>query len=127
MTSPKLNLATMVICSSVILSGCANTASGYSPIVDGPQGDAYYADLSDCQSLAKTKRYDNGDTKTSALVGAVAGAAIGGIEDDSIEGAVAGALLGGLLGGAHGASETRTERKEIVKRCMYGRGYAVVG
>ena len=114
-------------CVSVVLGGCANTASGYRPIVDGYEDEAYHADLADCQALAKTKRYDNGDTRTSALAGAVVGGAIGAIEDDSVEGAIVGALFGGLIGGASGAAETRTDRKDIVIRCMDGRGHAVVG
>lgn len=123
----KTRLTAAIACSSLALVGCANTASGYRPIVDGYQDEAYHADLADCQALAKTKRYDNGDTRTSALAGAVVGGAVGAIEDDSVGGAVVGALLGSLIGGASGAAETRTDRKEIVIRCMAGRGHAVVG
>ncbi|GAA0487727.1 hypothetical protein GCM10009096_33300 [Parasphingorhabdus litoris] len=114
-------------CASLVLGGCANTASGYRPIVDGYEDEAYHADLADCQALAKTKRYDNGDTRTSALAGAVVGGAAGAIEGDSVEGAIVGALLGGLIGGASGAADTRVDRKDIVIRCMVGRGHAVVG
>lgn len=116
-----------IACTSLVLSGCANTASGYRPIVDGYEDEAYRADLADCQALAKTKRYDNGDTRTSALAGAVVGGAVGAIDDDSVEGAIVGALLGGLIGGASGAADTRTDRKDIVIRCMGGRGHAIVG
>lgn len=123
----KTGTITAITCSSLVLGGCANTASGYRPIVDGYQGDVYHADLADCQALAKTKRYDNGDTRTSALAGAVVGGAAGAIEDGSVEGAVVGVLLGALIGGASGAAETRTDRKDIVIRCMDGRGHAVVG
>ncbi len=127
MKNRKNYITASLICSGLLLSGCANTASGYRPVVDGYQGAAYHEDLRDCQALAKTKDYDNGDTKTSALVGAVVGGAVGGIEDESVEGAIAGALVGGLLGSAEGVAETRVERKNIVIRCMIGRGHAVVG
>ncbi len=123
----RSNAIMTIACGSLVLGGCANTASGYRPIVDGYEDEAYHADLADCQALAKTKRYDNGDTKTSALAGAVVGGAVGAIEDDSVEGAIVGALLGGLIGGASGAADTRTDRKDIVIRCMSGRGHAVVG
>lgn len=127
MTNQRMRTPSLLLCMGLVLSGCANTASGYRPIVDGYQGEAYFADLEDCQELARSKRYDNGDTKTAALAGAVVGGAVGAIDDDSVEGAIVGALLGGLIGGASGAAETRTDRKEIVIRCMSGRGHAVVG
>ncbi len=123
----KSSVITAITCGSLALGGCANTASGYRPIVDGYQDEAYHADLADCQTLAKTKRYDNGDTRTSALAGAVVGGAVGAIEDNSVEGAIVGVLLGGLIGGVSGAADTRTDRKDIVIRCMSGRGHAVVG
>ncbi|QTD55743.1 hypothetical protein [Parasphingorhabdus cellanae] len=123
----KTSAIMAMACGSLVLGGCANTASGYRPIVDGYEDDVYHADLADCQALAKTKRYDNGDTKTAALAGAVVGGAVGAIEDDSVEGAIAGILLGGLIGAAGATEETRTERKNIVIRCMGGRGHPVVG
>lgn len=118
---------TTIMCCSLVLGGCANTASGYRPIVDGYEDEIYHADLADCQALAKTKSYDNGDSRTSALAGAVVGGAAGVIEDGSVEGAVVGVLLGALIGGATGAADTREDRKDIVIRCMDGRGHAVVG
>lgn len=127
MTKSRMSTPSLLLCTGLVLGGCANTASGYRPIVDGYQGEAYHADLEDCQELARTKQYDNGETRTAALAGAVVGGAVGAIEDDSIEGAIVGALLGGLIGGASGAAETRTDRKEIVIRCMAGRGHPVVG
>lgn len=127
MTPTNAKIAMILISGSFVLSGCANTAAGYRPIVDGYQDEFYLADLDDCQSVAKTKHYDNGDARTSALAGAVVGGAVGAIEDDSIEGAIVGALLGGLLGAASSADETRSDRKDIVIRCMLGRGHAVVG
>ncbi len=127
MRNQKPSALMAIACTGLVLSGCANTASGYRPIVDGYQDEVYHADLADCQALAKTKRYDNGETKTAALAGAVLGGAVGAIEDDSVEGAIAGVLLGGLIGAAGGAADTRTDRKDIVIRCMDGRGHAVVG
>jgi len=111
----------------LMLNGCANTGSGYRPIVDGYEDDAYHADLADCQSLAKTKGSRDGDTKVSALAGAVVGGAFGALEDESLEGALLGALLGGLVGGAGAAAETQEDQKSIVIQCMYGRGHPVVG
>ncbi|MEP2990599.1 MAG: hypothetical protein ABJN65_15165 [Parasphingorhabdus sp.] len=127
MRNQKPSTIMAIACTGLVLSGCANTASGYRPIVDGYEDEVYHADLADCQALAKTKRYDNGETKTAALAGAVLGGAVGAIEDDSVEGAIAGVLLGGLIGAAGGAADTRTDRKDIVIRCMDGRGHAVVG
>lgn len=124
-SSPRMVAATLL--ASLVLGGCASTASGYYPIVDGPRSAAFYDDLDDCQALARTKRSDNDDTQTSALVGAVIGGAIGATDDELIEGAIVGGLLGALVGSAEGASNNRKDQKDIVVRCMYERGHPVVG
>ena len=56
----NLMLATSLIC-TLILSGCANTAADYQPIVDGPKDALYYDDLADCKQLAEQREYLNGD------------------------------------------------------------------
>lgn len=108
------------------VSSCASSGAAYEPVVDGPTGPSYQADLQDCQQLAETRRYDNSDVRTSATVGAGIGGLIGAV-DGGVGEAAAGALIGGLFGGGGEALETRDERKEIVKECMIGRGHNIVG
>lgn len=111
----------------ITATGCASGGAAYQPIVDGPTGPAYQADLADCQQVAEQRQYDNSDTRTSATIGAGLGGIIGLAEDGDIGEAAVGAVVGGLFGGGAGALETREERAEIVKNCMAGRGHRVVG
>ena len=88
---------TTIILSAAILAGCANTGAQYQPLVDSrTQGANYSQDLAECQAYA-TQR---------------AGAA---------DGAVAGAVFGALLGAAAGEGTQR----DIIKRCLAGRGYRI--
>ncbi|MEM7730189.1 MAG: glycine zipper family protein [Pseudomonadota bacterium] len=124
--SHRLTAIAIVAATGSVLAGCASSGAKYAPIVDGPAGPTYEADLQDCQQLAETRNYDNADTRTDAGVGAGIGAAIGAL-DGSLAEAAAGAVVGGLFGAGEGAMETRGERKEIVITCMRGRGHKVVG
>ena len=119
-------LSLMPLAGGLFITACASTGADYQPIVDGSTGPAYQADLQDCQQLAQTRQYDNGDVRTSAAVGAGIGGIIG-LADGGVGDAVGGALIGGLIGGGSETFETREERKEIVMNCMIGRGHRVVG
>lgn len=119
--------ATGPILGLIALGGCASSGAAYEPIVDGPTGAVYQADLQDCQNLAETRQYDNGDTRTAAAIGAGIGGIAGLAENGNLGEAAVGALIGGVIGGGGGALETREERKEIVLNCMVGRGHRVVG
>lgn len=111
---------------TTLLTGCANTASDYEPIVDGPKDALFYDDLAACKNLAEQREYLNGDTKSEALLGAGLGAVVGAIGGDTGD-IVGGALVGGALSAGGSAWEVRGERKNIVIECMSGRGHRVVG
>lgn len=121
----NLTLATSLIM-TMFLSGCANTAADYEPIVDGPKDALFYDDLADCKNLAEQREYLNDDTKSEALLGAGIGAVVGAIGGDTGD-IVGGALVGGALSAGGRAWDTRDERKNIVLECMSGRGHRVVG
>lgn len=121
----NLVLATSLIVTS-LLSGCANTAADYEPLVDGPKDALFYDDLADCKQLAEQREYLNGDTKSEALLGAGIGALAGAVGGDGGD-ILAGAVVGGALSAGGRAWETRDERKGIVVECMLGRGHRVVG
>ena len=121
----NLTLATSLIM-TIFLSGCANTAADYEPIVDGPKDARFYDDLADCKNLAEQRKYLNDDTKSEALLGAGIGAVVGAIGGDTGD-IVGGALAGGALSAGGRAWDTRDERKNIVLECMSGRGHRVVG
>ncbi len=121
----NLTLATSLMM-TMFLSGCANTAADYEPIVDGPKDALFYDDLAACKSLAEQRDYLNDDTKSEALLGAGIGAVVGAIGGNTGD-IVGGALVGGAVRAGGRAWETRDERKNIVLECMAGRGHRVVG
>jgi outer membrane lipoprotein SlyB len=90
---------------AALLMGCAGAT--YRPIVDtqGLDMNRYEADLQSCQQYAKQTT----DGPNSAAIGAVAGAALG-------------SVLAGVAGGASG----ETNQRNIIRRCLAGRGYRVL-
>jgi hypothetical protein len=113
----------------VTLAGCADSGAGYRPILDGPETQAYRADLAACQELARDQRQFDEETAGAAALGAGIGAVAGLVDDDTsdAEGLIGGALVGGVAGGAAGAIEASSRREDIVVECLRGRGYRVVG
>jgi len=114
----------VLIAAATLLSGCA--VEQYRPVVDNhvSQG-SYEADLADCQQLA-AQRPPAASAAGGAAVGAVLGgllaAAVGLRGNDIGRVAAWGAANGGINGAAYGVAEQR----DIVARCMAGRGYDVI-
>jgi len=111
----------------ITLTACTSTGANYQPIVDGPQGFGYSKDLSQCKHLAEKRGYLNDDVKRHAIAGAVVGGLVGAIAENNSEGIIGGTIAGGVLGAGERAWNTNEERKQIVIRCMSGRGHKVVG
>ena len=105
----------------LILTGCAST---YRPVVDPTIGrDSYEQDLADCRQLAG----DDARAGVGAVIGGLAGAALStlafvgsGLRADHVHRGMAavGAIAGGL-----GAMKGQ---RDIIARCMSGRGYSVL-
>ncbi|MBP02953.1 MAG: glycine zipper family protein [Rhodospirillaceae bacterium] len=125
-----INHSTSIILCSLLsitlLGGCAGVGAQYSPVVDGPRDQLFTTDLQQCQALAKSQPYINPRIKTDALIGGVIGG-LAGIADDGIGGAAAGAAIGAGLGAVQSSYNELDERKNIIIRCMQGRGHNVVG
>ena len=107
----------------LLLCGCAGAS--YRPIVDrqgvDPQRYEFY--LHECQQYA----LQTGDAASNAIVGAAAGAVIGSILGGVVGGdrstaARMGMVEGGVIGGVNG----ETSQRNIIRRCMAGRGYQVL-
>lgn len=117
---------TASIIAIALLTGCANTAENYNPIVDGPKDAQFQHDLEACKQLAEQREYINGDTKSEAILGAGIGALAGAIDGNSDD-ILGGVIVGGAVGAGEAAWSVRDERKKIVIQCMAGRGHKVVG
>lgn len=110
------------------LSACAGGGAAYQPIVDGPLDAKFQQDLQACQNLGEQRNYNNADARTNTVAGAVLGGVAGLLQPGNRSGdLIAGAAVGGTYGAGGSALATRTERKNIVKRCMIGRGHRVLG
>lgn len=120
---------TSALSATLLISACANTGAGYQPITDGSVNANYQKDLAQCQELATQRSYLNDDTQSDALIGAGLGALAGLADDDTsdAEGAIAGAVVGGMAGGGASMLKTRDQRRDIVIRCLKGRGHNAVG
>lgn len=105
---------------SFFIASCAN----YSPIVDSKGVDMsnYETDLSQCQQYAEQVS-TGGDTATGAGVGAALGWALSAVSggDNKV-----GASVGAVSGGAAGLGRSAASQKEIIIRCLQGRGYKVL-
>jgi outer membrane lipoprotein SlyB len=119
-----LLVSTLVIFS---LAGCANTGANYRPIVDTKNIDfnKYESDLRDCQSFATQTASAGQSAAAGAVAGAVLGAALAaaaGSRYDRTSTARVGALSGAVGAGAEGERNQRN----IINRCLAGRGYSVL-
>lgn len=114
---------------SVILAlpGCATTGVNYRPIVDTKNIDMnkFESELSECRQFAS----QTSGAAERAAAGAVAGAIFG-----ALLAAAAGAKydrgsvarVGALSGAVGGAAEGETDQRNIIRRCLGGRGYLVL-
>lgn len=126
----NIKILTLLCGSALTVTACAGGGAAYQPIIDGPLKASYSQDISECRRTAEQRGYVNSETKTGALLGAgVLGlSALDDAGGDAEFGDfLGGALIGGLLGGGATALETRSERKDILRNCMAGRGHKVVG
>lgn len=121
------------------LVGCASNPNAigtgygakYTPVIDGPQDEKYWSNLTECRALAsQVQRNRAGDAAGQAVAGAVAGALVGGLlggRGYRNETAAFGAKAGALTGGAEGLGSAAQGGKQVVMNCMIGRGFKVLG
>lgn len=114
------------------LAGCATqggmTDLGYTPIVDLPaEADKtqYVSDLADCQQYAQRRPGASNAGAGGAIVGALLGGLIGAAFGNSSDAAWFAGF--GALGAASGAADgAETTQRQIIRRCLANRGYAVL-
>jgi outer membrane lipoprotein SlyB len=106
----------------LVLSGCA----ARKPLVDmkGVDPLQYEADLAECEKYAEQAPGPGGGAAGGALIGGAIGYGVGravGARDPSAVG-----RGGVVVGGAKGAGKGAQTRKEVVSKCLTGRGYKVL-
>ena len=117
-----------LILPAILVSGaCTNTGANYQPIVDGPVGPNYNEDLQQCQQLAASQSGVDGSTAGNAAIGAAGAAAVTGIVQDSSDNLGRAAVAGALVGAGADVINKNQNKEVIVRNCMRGRGYNVVG
>ncbi|MGI9370310.1 MAG: glycine zipper family protein [Ruegeria sp.] len=124
MPSPKFFLILPAI---ALASACANSGANYQPVIDGPVGPNYSSDLAQCQNLAASQASVDGSTAGSAAIGAAGAAATSAIINDSSDDLGRAAAAGALVGASADAIKKNQNKEVIVRNCMRGRGYNVVG
>ena len=104
------------------LAACAS----YQPIVDtkGVDLNRYQADLGECQKFAGEVN-PAAHAAAGAAAGAILGAAIGAIFGNRHT-AGRGAAAYGVVGAGTGAAEGAAAQRNIILKCMAGRGYRVL-
>jgi outer membrane lipoprotein SlyB len=105
------------------LTGCTSMGAGYVPLVDmqGHDPARLEVDLQECQAFARGRI----DAERSAVAGALIGGVIGAIlAPRGYRNAIAGRTA--AMGAAGGASEGLASQRDIIKRCLAGRGYSVL-
>jgi len=110
-----------------LAAACDNTGANYTPVIDGPVSANYNADLSNCQALAASGATVDGRTAGSVASGAALAGASSVIWNGNSSNLGEAAAVGALAGLASSAFQKTAERESIVKNCMRGRGYNVVG
>lgn len=119
------------VAAAALVSGCATSSGytdmGYTPLVDlkPGQGLNYQQDLSECAAYAQQRA----GAGASAAGGAVFGAIVGGLLGAALGGhnmARDMAILGGATAAGQGAAMGEGTQRDIIRRCMSGRGYTIL-
>ncbi len=124
MTYRKFSL---VLPALLVAGACTNTGANYQPVIDGPVGPNYNFDLQQCQQLAASQATVDGTTAGNAAIGAAGAAAVTGIVQDSSDDLGRAAIAGALVGASADVINKNQNKEVIVRNCMRGRGYNVVG
>ncbi|MDR0781984.1 MAG: hypothetical protein LBF16_15090 [Pseudomonadales bacterium] len=121
-----LTLSTVLL--GILLQGCGTPESvfGKEPIVDTSRinQQQYAADLAQCRTFAdqvQTGRQTVVSAATAAAVGSALGAVVG--NRSTVQTA---AGVGGVLGGVSGAGSAMSERQQVLRNCLTGRGYRLL-
>ncbi len=111
------------------LAACANTGANYRPLIDTQNGavdmNKYESDLQQCQQYAGQVAGAATQAAAGAVIGAVFGAILASAAGRGYDrGATTRAAA--VTGAAGGAAQGETDQRDIIRRCLGGRGYVVL-
>ncbi|MEM8580229.1 MAG: glycine zipper family protein [Pseudomonadota bacterium] len=119
--------STALLFLSLSITACANSGANYVPVIDGPVGPNFQSDLGQCQALAASQGQVGGSTAAAAATGAGLAGATSVILNDNSDDLGRAAAVGALAGVTSDAIQRNANKEVIVRNCMRGRGYNVVG
>ncbi len=111
-----------------LLVACSNMGSQYVPVVDkkGIDENKYQQDLAECQNLSTETEASGASGAKKAAGGAAVGALLGLVGGGNSTNIAQAAGIGGFIGGASGLYSGNSEKQNIIRRCLSGRGYKVL-
>ena len=122
---PKTDNFRVILGMSVLVFAVSACTTTDEIIIDEQRSNManYERDLEQCESYAEGVPVGEKAAR-GAGSGAVVGGAIGAVSSRSDAGE--GAAIGAITGGAAGINQGQREKVQVVKRCLRGRGYAVL-
>lgn len=109
----------------VLLAACAGAT--YRPLVDSRNVDMnkFEADLRDCQQYAEQVAGAGTNAAVGAVAGAIFGAVLAAAAGSRYDGGAT-ARVGAVAGGVSGGAQGETNQRDVIRRCIAGRGYTVL-
>ena len=122
----KITILGLLALTLVACASGRNLPGNSGVIVDtkGVDMSAFEDDLQECEVIAEQVPVGE-RAGAGAVAGAVLGGVVGAVVGDS-DTAQRGAGVGAVTGGVRGASDGLSEKDQVIKRCMQGRGYKVL-
>jgi hypothetical protein len=102
--------------------------SQYVPVVDkkGVDENQYQQDLAECQNLSTETEAIAANGAKKAAGGAAVGALLGLVSGGNTTNIAQAAGIGSVIGGASGLYSGNSDKQNIIRRCLSGRGYKVL-
>jgi outer membrane lipoprotein SlyB len=128
MRKNRITTLVAVLSAAAFLVGCAATSgANYRPIVDnkGVDLNRYDSDLRECQSYALQTAGAADSAAGGALAGALFGAVLAGAAGKNYSKSSS-ARVGAVSGAVGAGVEGERNQKNIINRCLAGRGYRVL-
>ena len=114
-----------VVAVVALITACAGAS--YRPMIDSRNVDMnrFEADLRDCQQYAAQVAGAGTNAAIGAGIGALFGAVLAAAAGSRYDrGATA--RVGAVTGAASGGAQGETDQRDVIRRCIAGRGYSVL-